>query len=288
MSNKPKYSKKALTVDKQIELLTKRGLKINNIEEARHYLTNISYYNLSGYCKSYQNKSDQFHRNTSFNSVLDLYFFDRKLRLLFINALERIEKSFKTQFVYHLSITHGRDHLISNPRFQTHRKRINDNLRRSKEPFVKNFKKKYSNEHPPLWILAEVLSFGDILTIFYKSTETTDKKEITKYYQVNHEYLHSWLDNLREIRNICAHHSRLWNRKITKHIKQSKKDKHFTYNNNIYDSIIITQILLNKISPKFNWLEELKVLIEEYDINTDKMGFPSDWKEVFKEISVQS
>jgi len=271
MSNKKTYSKQALTIEKQIELLQKRGLIIDDEKEATHYLNNISYYNLSGYFKPHQDNEDIFFKDTTFKKILDLYFFDRKLRLLFINALERIEKSFKTQFIYYL---------ISK-KFSSHRDKIDENLKRSKEPFIVKFNEKYTNKYPPLWILAEVLSFGDILTIFSRSLDTRDRKEIAKYYGVNWKYLHSWLENLREIRNICAHHSRLWNRNITKHLKRSSTVKNLQYNHKIFDSIIITGILLEKISPDFSWLKAIKDLIGEYGIDLKKMGFPDKWEDVF-------
>ncbi len=282
MPTKETYNKSALTIKEQIELLKKRGLIIDNEEETKHYLNNISYYNLSGYFKPYQDENDIFFKDTNFDKIMQLYFFDRKLRLLFINALERIEKSFKTQFIYNLSIDHGADYLINDAKFSNHKKRIDENLMRSKEPFITNFKEKYSNEYPPLWILAEVLSFGDILAIFSQSLDPQDKKKIAQYYCMNREHLYSWLDNLREIRNICAHHSRLWNRKITKHLKRSETNEKLQYNSYIFDSIIITEILLKRVSPGFDWIKSVKTLIEEYDIEVKKMGFPDNWKELFE------
>lgn len=261
-----------------------RGLIIDNDDEMSHYLNNISYYHLSGYFKPYQNLDDVFFEHTTLTDVLNIYFFDRKLRLLFLNALERIEKSFKTQFIYHLSLKYGSHCLTDNPLFEKHKKKIDENLERSKEPFIKKFRSKYSNEYPPLWILVETLSFGDILNVFRISVENDEKKVISDFYGLNWTYLYSWLDNLREIRNICAHYSRLWNRKITKHLKHGTYCENLQYNNRIFDSIIITSTLLKKVSPEFDFLKEIKRLIGEYSVDSNKMGFPIDWEKIFDKL----
>lgn len=279
---KKEYEKTALTIDEQVDLLRKRGIIIEDENEAKYYLNNISYYHLSGYFKFFQQKDDSFHEGTTFIKVLDLYFFDRKLRLLFLNALERIEKSFKTQFILHVSTKHGANALMEHETFEKHREKIEENLQKTKEPFIKKFFEKYSNNHPPLWILAEVLSFGDILYIFSRSVETEEKKIISDYYKLGWRHLYSWLENLREVRNICAHHSRLWNRKITKHLKKGRRYNEIQYNYRLFDSIIITAILLQTISPTFEWVEEVTNLIEEYKIDVKMMGFPKNWEEIFE------
>jgi abortive infection bacteriophage resistance protein len=93
---KEQFSKPALSVDRQISLLTSRGLIIEDEAKAKHYLSFIGYYRLSGYCLHFQNGGNseirhQFKPGTTFNSVLELYIFDRKLRLMLIDIIERIE-----------------------------------------------------------------------------------------------------------------------------------------------------------------------------------------------------
>lgn len=278
------YQKPAISIDKQIELLKSRGLIIEDEESAKHSLNNISYYHLSGYFKPYQEKNNHFFEETTLENILDLYYFDRKLRLHFLNALERIEKSFKTQFVYQLSLGMGAHCLTEDSVFSKHRDKINQNLLESKEPFIKYFREKYSNPYPPLWILAEILSFGDILYIYNRSLDAQMKKKIADHYNLGWIYLYSWLENLREIRNICAHYSRLWNRNITKHLKKSSDYPQLQYNNHIFDSIIVTKILLDTVSPTFEWLSEVKKLIHEYNVDVHKMGFPDNWEEIFSTL----
>ena len=284
VSKQEHYAKPAISIDDQIRLLKARGLIIENEDDAKHSLNNISYYHLSGYFKPFQNDDDTYIESTTFQNILDLYYFDRKLRLHFLNALERIEKSFKTQFVYQLSLAMGSHCLTDDSAFAKHKDKINKNLSESKEPFIKNFREKYSNAYPPLWILAEILSFGDILNIYNRSLDAQMKKKIADHYKLGWVYLYSWLENLREIRNICAHYSRLWNRIITRHLRQGEEYPQLQYNNHIFDAIIITKILLDTVSPTFEWLSEIKKLIEEYHVDVHKMGFPDNWEELFNSL----
>jgi abortive infection bacteriophage resistance protein len=90
------FNKPPLDLDPLIELLKKRGLNIDNIETAKYYLKFIGYYRLSAYFLSFQdatnsNSHHQFKQGTTFDDVLNLYIFDRKLRLLVLDAIERIE-----------------------------------------------------------------------------------------------------------------------------------------------------------------------------------------------------
>ena len=86
------YNKPAFNLEEQLDLLKSRGLDIPQPERALHYLKFIGYYRLSGYCLFYQEKpSHSFKHGTTFDAVLDLYIFDRQLRLLVMDAMERIE-----------------------------------------------------------------------------------------------------------------------------------------------------------------------------------------------------
>lgn len=107
------YSKPALTIDEQIGLLEKRGLSIHDHDRAARHLSNISYYRLSAYMLPYRlvdacgKYMDQFVAGTTWDCVYDLYKFDRKLRLLVFDAIERIEIALRTQVSYQSSHKYG-------------------------------------------------------------------------------------------------------------------------------------------------------------------------------------
>jgi abortive infection bacteriophage resistance protein len=102
------YTKPSLSFGDQVKLLESRGLIINDQERAEHYLSNISYYRLSAYMLPFKEVGvDQFKPDVSFSTILDAYVFDRELRLLVFDAIERIEIAFRTQAIYQPAIVLG-------------------------------------------------------------------------------------------------------------------------------------------------------------------------------------
>ncbi|MDX5595502.1 Abi family protein [Pseudovibrio sp. SPO723] len=90
------YQKPALDIDAQLNLLEQRGMILEDRARAEHYLGFIGYYRLSGYWFPFQYRDDgpdhdNFRPRTKFDRVLDRYVFDRRLRLLIMDAAERIE-----------------------------------------------------------------------------------------------------------------------------------------------------------------------------------------------------
>ena len=101
------YIKPPLTYTNQVALLQSRGMLIPDVKRAERLLANISYYRLSAYMLPYKKKEngliiDCFKENTTWNMIYDLYVFDRKLRLLVFDAIERLEIAIRTQIIYQL------------------------------------------------------------------------------------------------------------------------------------------------------------------------------------------
>ena len=94
------YKKKPLLYTQQIELFKFRGLLIPDEAKAERYLNEISYYRLSAYALPFQKEKDKFDDGTTFQDVIGLYLFDRELRLLVLDAIERIEISIRSQLIY--------------------------------------------------------------------------------------------------------------------------------------------------------------------------------------------
>ena len=100
-----RYTKPALTFEEQIALLKSRGLVIDDEQRATRHLSNVSYYRMSAYMLSFkkldanENVLDEFEEGTTWDNVYDLYKFDRKLRLLIFDAIERIEIALRTQVI---------------------------------------------------------------------------------------------------------------------------------------------------------------------------------------------
>jgi len=225
-----KYEKLPLSVPDQIAILKGRGLTFKNEEKAASYLSNISFYRLRAYTFPFQDNTDPSHPFTtpvSFEEIIKLYVFDRKFRLLVLDAIEKIEISIRTQITYNWALTHGSHwHLnenlfIHSHKFHSDNTRLHQEVDRSVETFIAHYKKKYSlPKHPPCWMSLEVSSLGLVSLIFRNLKNGPEKKAVMRYYGLRDvSILESWMHSFSNIRNVCAHHGRLWNRRLTAHIK---------------------------------------------------------------------
>ena len=221
MANKP-----AFNITDQIALLKLRGMHINDERSAIHFLNNISYYRLKGYWWDMQSDyvTHTFKPGTIFEDIITRYNFDRHLRLVLFDAIERIEIALRTKLVYHLSISYGGLWYLDNSLFTNvtlHNIILADlqkEFSRSQEAFIKDHKTRYPQEDQDVWKILEIASMGTLSKI-YKNLkhQLPEKSAIAKEMGLNlHSELSSWLESITYVRNIIAHHSRLWSRTMVK------------------------------------------------------------------------
>jgi abortive infection bacteriophage resistance protein len=223
------YSKPYLPVPDQLTLIKSRGMTITDDALAQSYLEKIGYYRLSGYWYPYRQSrtSNNFQNGTKFSEVVDLYVFDKKLRLLMMDVIERVEIALRVQITLQLG-KYGphahRDANVLHPNFSVrpqpngetkHQKwlRLHDDaFDRSREEFAKHFKTKYAGENPPIWIAAELWDFG-AMSFLYSGMKKPDQIAVANNFTLpSFDVMASWLHTINVARNICAHHSRLWNK----------------------------------------------------------------------------
>lgn len=289
------YTKPALTFKEQIAQLKSRGLIIEDETLASQTLNHISYYRLSAFIYPFlSDKSNHiFKNNTRFNDIINLYNFDRELRILLLDAIERIEISLRTNMIYVLSHKYGafwvsdKNLFYNTAQYEKDLLKLSEELKRSDERFLKHFFDKYSDPIPPAWISFEITSFG-LLSLFFKNLKSQkDQKEIANRYGLNHIVFPSWFHSLTYIRNVCAHHARIWNRELAiqptipksisgfwlKNTSELKNDRLF-----IMLSIII--YFLNIIEPENLFKQSFNNLLTKFPmIDLAAMGFPKDWKQ---------
>ncbi len=111
---KKAYNKIPLSTQDQLALLENRGLVITDKNKALAYLQEISYYRLSAYFLPYQQTKDVFNAGTTFKQIIDTYTFDRELRLLVFDCIERIEVAIRTQMIYNMSLEYQDSHWQDN------------------------------------------------------------------------------------------------------------------------------------------------------------------------------
>jgi len=214
------FEKLPLTYDDQLSLLESRGLIAENRPKALFLLENISYYRLSAYWYPLQvdRQNHQFRQGSRFTTAFQYYCFDKELRKLVSNELEKIEISVRAKMIYILSHEYGpfwyeKSELFRNPGGHAFSiAKIEQEFNRSDEQFIKSFKKKYLDPLPPSWMIFEIISFGSLSTMYSKLRPGRTVKEIASHYGLPSPVFESWLHCQVYLRNVCAHHSRLWNR----------------------------------------------------------------------------
>jgi abortive infection bacteriophage resistance protein len=289
------YKKKPATIEEQIDKLKSRGLTITDTEKTKHYLSNISYYRLRAYTYPFQNnelENQPFVKKISFEEIISLYVFDRQLRLLIFNAIEKIEISFRTQIIYQYSLLHGshwhlKPELYNNSvYFAEQIASLQKEIDRSNETFIKHYKRKYTKPtSPPSWMSLEVSSMG-LLSKLFKNLKKDDTKNATaRYYGLKDVDLFSnWMFCISILRNTCAHHGRVWNRRLPEITIPRKTLNLYLDNKNIYANktyaILCNMVyILNIISPEHSFKDNLLQLMNNCPLAQEKeMGFPKNWK----------
>jgi len=293
------FQKDPFTVAAQIDQLLDRGLIIDDKAQAMHLLSHISYYRLAGYWWPMQSdkKAHFFKPNSKFSDVVALYNFDRELRLLLFDVIEKIEISLRTKLIYHLS--HEFDAWwFQNTSLFTDTSAliktlsaIEEEVERSKDIFIKEHKKKHPDDlrFPPAWKTLELTSFGN-LSKFYgnlKNTITSKDKIAEEYNTANHTYLKSWLQSIAQIRNYCAHHSRLWNRNLPGRPKLLSKPPAAWIMNvpkesefeKLYIHLSCMKYILNVVQPENQFTSRLNNLLNKYpSVDPNALGMKPDWQ----------
>jgi len=315
------YNRPWKSFEEQLALLKSRGMGVSDETKATDYLERIGYYRLSGYWYPFREitystdtpgkisykRQNNFIAQTKFQDAVHLYVYDKKLRLLATDALERIEVAIRTDiahllgerdtFAYQNPALFNRRFVevksgFSESKHQQWLSKFETSLARSKEEFVKHYRQKYGLPLP-IWVAVETWDFG-MFSILYSGMQYKDQQAIAFKFGISEPIVFaSWLRSLNYIRNICAHHSRLWNRNVVDQPKLSKAGEvlDLDYFRGKQDLIArpflifcIMQYLLNRICPNSHWNERFKQLVNEFPeigaggICAENMGLIEDWE----------
>ena len=292
-----RYTKPPLTFTQQAQRLIARGLIVSDQNLLLDRLSAVSYYRLSAYWHPFKQLDETFQPGTTFETVWRRYTFDRQLRLLVMDAVERIEVTIlRTLMVEQFALKYGAfgylDKANFSPSFPNDEytrllAEIAATTKRSREVFVEHFFQKYTHEsHLPLWMAVEIMSFGQLLT-FFRHLNHAEKKSLAHRFDLHPPVLESWLHTLNYIRNLCAHHARLWNRELAIRPKIPEKRHLLAWhqpvkveNARIFAVLTLCRFLLQEIAPQSEWQTRLVALLNKYpDIPLVSMGFPRRWEE---------
>jgi len=294
--------KNPATISEQLDKLKERGLLIDDEKKAYATLETINYYRLVHYFAVFLEESGEYYREgTRFSDAIRLYEFDRKLRMELLVALEEIEIALRTAVSNYHAVTYGaigylKDHTFDSRRhnhkvFLHKIERITS--KNSDLPFVKHHNERYAGKMP-LWVMMEMFSFG-MLVFFFQDLKKEDKKLIAQhYFDLDFRMVESWLDNLADLRNHCAHYNRVYGNPLPEQLRSIEitHPREYEMGSSLFDYLIVIKLLHKrsdiKISDK-TWGKKftgiLTALFEEYSdiVDSKVLGFPNDWEEFIYE-----
>lgn len=291
-------SKPAETYIQQLARLKSRGLVVGDDAAALHVLEHHNYYRLSAYRFPFTvaGNPDQFLPGATFAQLWQLYQFDRSLRQLVMEACKRVEISVRSRWAYELGHRLGPLAYLDNQHFTNpliHAQtlvKLNTEMGRSKEDFIKHHRATLAMPWPPVWVITEVASFGNISNLLGQTADPALRQAVADLYQLDEKVLCSLFHHLSVLRNIAAHHSRLWNRRFVVTFQlPRKKPPHLQANfhhdpadpvgqRKIYNSLVLLVHLLGQIEPATHWPSRLCTLLQTMTPTLlHQMGFPADW-----------
>lgn len=279
----------AMNIEEQIDNLKEIGLIIDDIEYAKSFLNDVSYFRLiKAYSLGLKPKNSDYYKGIIFEEIVQLYLFNANFRQLLFAQIEKIEVNLRCRISNYFSIKYGvlgykdADNFVNgiyyNDFVEDMEKEINRN---SKAPFVKNFKTNYENGDIPFYALVELFSFGT-LSKFYKNMKNTDKKAIASSFGVGYTYLESWIENIAFVRNICAHYGRVYNVNLSKTpilYKQYIADG--ISNLRVFATLLCMKHILKNDNHWKDFVDQIELLFEKYtSVKPKLMGFPNNWKDL--------
>ena len=293
------FTKPPLTYQQQIELLVSRGMRIDNYGGARRFLTHLNYYRLTAYWLPFEqdHTTHLFKPDTTFDQVVDHYIFDRELRLLVMDAVERLEVSLRSQWAYHLAHAYGPHAHLDKQIFKSSYKGwdhtsdvqgLQDNVRKSTEIFIKHLRSTYDEQLPPVWAVCEIMTFGQLSRWYANLRHGYDRNAIASIYDMDEINLVSFIHNLSVVRNVCAHHSSLWNREFsiawkipTRRPLALLPNLNRTDGKRLYNTLVTLAYLMDILNPGHHWKKRLGDLFRHHSsVKASIMGFPDNWRDL--------
>lgn len=309
------YHKPWLSLEEQVQKLADRGLDISDASQAMEYIYRIGYYRLTGYLHPFRKKNvetsddgtikvsllSSYEPGTTLSQIASLVDYDRRLRLLMLDAVERIEISVRMRIGYalgkrspfsHLDSSTFEDNFVRRYKHGAWVAKAQQSHQRSHELFVQHFDSIYEGQLP-IWALTELLELGQ-LAVLYSGFQREIATELAASYGVpTKTHFRSWLASINDVRNFSAHHARLFNRKLIHAPKRPKTGtiavlEHLLEPDSskggfgLYNVAAIMAYLLYNIEPNTTWPRQLIDLVDQFPatgrINIESMGFPPNWK----------
>ena len=270
---------------------------MNHNLEAEAFLNFVSYFHFKAYLVPFEKPGETKHiyqDYIKFEDVQALYVFDRELRLLMLDAIERIENALRTQWANSMANTYGSHGYLDMKFYQDsviHVKNLSNlgsAYTKSKEDFAVHYKKNYYDPNlPPVWLATELMSLG-LLSRFIKNQKNDCvKSKLARTFTIDRRVLTSFIHHLSIVRNVCAHHARLWNKSFHVKFALPRNPDKLTVaissicHGRLYNTIVMIDYLLAIIVPENDWKKEVVDLIKSNtQVDPGNMGFPDNWQDL--------
>lgn len=306
---KKQYDKPYLSLNEQIEKLKSRGLFIEDTTSAKHYLSIVGYYRLSSYSYRFETKtsdgkrSHHFQKDTQFSDIVKIYVFDQKLRLLMLEALERLEVAARATWAHALSEKCGSHAFMNVANFRnskefsaslrTLEKEVERSSRLNKE--IAHYIKTYEAPNlPPIWMVVSLMSFGELLRWINNTKSTTIRLKVAQRCGFpNIDLFTGVTRSLTTVRNICAHHCRLWDNRLLTRMPLIKKNlcapmqsvltkSGIESDNRMYNCIVVLAHILLQLNHDSSWVKRVSNLVRTNLTEKEQslMGFPENWETI--------
>ncbi len=300
-----KYTKTAMPAATLLARWLSKGLTVANPDTALRALTFIGYFRLRGYALPLMQPTPTgrvFKPGVRFEDILARYELDRDVRRIVLGQLERVEVAFRTVISNQMANQYGPFWYLNYPQqvlghstgYQGQFEAfpigsflgdVERETRRSKDLFAQHYYSKYTEPLlPPSWLMAECLSFGKWSKL-YKHLQKADashpnpKKEVAKTFGLSVTLLESWLHALTILRNICAHHGRVWNRQFGYRPEiYNQARQHFSHQQSFYCYAVVIRLCSRPVDTGNEWPIQLLDLFKAHpSIHPGDMGFAPDW-----------
>lgn len=270
-------------------------MTIDDEATAHEWLSVVSYYRLSGYWLYFEQYGAQrFRVGTRFEDIVALYNFDRILRRLVFRATEHVEIALRGSWAYAMG-QQGGSHGYLNASLYSDRARLHENLAKltrtigmSKETFVRHYRDQYDAPlMPPVWVAAEVMTFGEVARWYGLLNNTGPRNQIAGRFGLNDAVIAPLMQHLSVVRNVCAHHNRLWNRRFTQPPALPRKGppglvatlEPATGPAMLYNTLVLLIHLIGEIAPDSTWRGDIRAHLLTHPTNDlTTMGFPKSWE----------
>lgn len=268
---------------------------MSDLDAAEHFLWQVSYFRLAAYLRPLEQdrQTHQFKQGATFEQAAQLYLFDVELRKLLFGAIQRIEIALRSCIIHQFSLAHGpfwfldASLAVDELKFADNLTALKRELERTKEEYIKEHTVKYgSTSFPPAWKMLELVSFGCLTQLYRNLADKPTKRRIAKGFKIRqHQTLESWMLAVNVLRNLCAHHARIWNRTmpVMPQMLTRPIEKWITtvpaIANRPYAILCCIAYWLNAIDPQNTFAKDIKRLLRKYpSVDAAAMGCPRGWR----------